>query len=38
MSPVLSKSIAGVLTVFNQTQKENLRKFNKGKKYKLLDL
>merc|ERR1712240_665594 len=32
------KSIARVLTVINQTQKENLRKFYKGKKYKPLDL
>nr|XP_034364715.1 60S ribosomal protein L35-like [Arvicanthis niloticus] len=32
------KSIAHVLTVINQTQKENLRKFYKGKKYKPLDL
>uniref|UniRef100_A0A4W3GYX5 Large ribosomal subunit protein uL29 n=1 Tax=Callorhinchus milii TaxID=7868 RepID=A0A4W3GYX5_CALMI len=31
-------SIARVLTVINQTQKENLRKFYKGKKYKPLDL
>ncbi|XP_036101840.1 60S ribosomal protein L35-like [Molossus molossus] len=35
---VVRKSIAGVLTVINQTQKENLRKFYKGKKYKPLDL
>ncbi|XP_008821836.1 60S ribosomal protein L35-like [Nannospalax galili] len=35
---VVRKSIAGVLTVVNQTQKENLRKFYKGKKYKPLDL
>ncbi|XP_074088182.1 large ribosomal subunit protein uL29-like [Macrotis lagotis] len=35
---VVRKSIAQVLTVINQTQKENLRKFYKGKKYKLLDL
>ena len=32
------KSIARVLTVINQTQKENLRKFYKGKKYKPVDL
>jgi large subunit ribosomal protein L35e len=32
------KSIARVLTVINQTQKENLRKFYKGKKYKPIDL
>ena len=35
---VVCKSIARVLTVVNQTQKENLRKFYKGKKYKPLDL
>ena len=35
---VVHKSIARVLTVINQTQKENLRKFYKGKKYKPLDL
>ncbi|EAX07921.1 hCG1983332 [Homo sapiens] len=35
---VVRKSIAHVLTVINQTQKENLRKFYKGKKYKPLDL
>ncbi|XP_027631965.1 60S ribosomal protein L35 [Tupaia chinensis] len=35
---VVSKSIARVLTIVNQTQKENLRKFYKGKKYKPLDL
>ncbi|XP_036349355.2 large ribosomal subunit protein uL29-like [Ochotona princeps] len=35
---VVRKSIAGVLTVVNQTQKENLRKFYKGKKHKPLDL
>nr|XP_045015466.1 60S ribosomal protein L35-like [Jaculus jaculus] len=35
---VVQKSIARVLTVINQTQKENLRKFYKGKKYKPLDL
>ena len=32
------KSIARVLTVINQTQKDNLRKFYKGKKHKPLDL
>nr|ACR24954.1 ribosomal protein L35 [Lepidochitona cinerea] len=32
------KSIARVLTVINQTQKENLRKFYRGKKYKPKDL
>ncbi|XP_010214194.1 PREDICTED: 60S ribosomal protein L35 [Tinamus guttatus] len=35
---VVRKSIARVLTVINQTQKENLRKLYKGKKYKPLDL
>ncbi|CAI5793450.1 60S ribosomal protein L35 [Podarcis lilfordi] len=35
---VVRKSIARVLTVINQTQKENLRKFCKGKKYKPIDL
>ncbi|KAH0515061.1 60S ribosomal protein L35 [Microtus ochrogaster] len=35
---VVRKSMARVLTVINQTQKENLRKFYKGKKYKPLDL
>ncbi|KAL1776557.1 60S ribosomal protein L35 [Sigmodon hispidus] len=35
---VVRKSIARALTVINQTQKENLRKFYKGKKYKPLDL
>ncbi|XP_032764685.1 60S ribosomal protein L35-like [Rattus rattus] len=35
---VVRKSIACVLTVINQTQKENLRKFYKGKKYKPLNL
>ncbi|KAM9696326.1 large ribosomal subunit protein uL29-like [Dama dama] len=33
-----SKSRACVPTAINQTQKENLRKFSKGKKYKSLDL
>lgn len=32
------KSIARILTVINQTQKDNLRKFYKGKKYKPKDL
>merc|ERR1712243_138132 len=35
---VIRKSIARVLTVIHQTQKENLRKFYKGKFYKPLDL
>ncbi|XP_075392210.1 large ribosomal subunit protein uL29-like [Tenrec ecaudatus] len=35
---VVRKSIAQVLTVMNQTQKENLRKFYKRKKHKPLDL
>ncbi|XP_006821294.1 large ribosomal subunit protein uL29-like [Saccoglossus kowalevskii] len=35
---VVRKGIARILTVINQTQKENLRKFYKGKKYKPLDL
>eukprot|EP01099_Mayorella_cantabrigiensis_P003651 TRINITY_DN275_c0_g1_i1.p1 TRINITY_DN275_c0_g1~~TRINITY_DN275_c0_g1_i1.p1 ORF type:complete len:122 (+),score=27.61 TRINITY_DN275_c0_g1_i1:78-443(+) len=35
---VVRKSIARVLTVINQTQKEKLRKFYRGKKYKPLDL
>ncbi|XP_006872785.1 PREDICTED: 60S ribosomal protein L35-like [Chrysochloris asiatica] len=35
---VLRKPIARVLTVINQTQKENLRKFHKGRKYKPLNL
>ncbi|KAL6032387.1 hypothetical protein STEG23_008141 [Scotinomys teguina] len=35
---VVRKSTAHVLTVINQTQKENLRKFYKSKKYKPLDL
>ncbi|KAF4019534.1 hypothetical protein G4228_011246 [Cervus hanglu yarkandensis] len=34
---VVHKSITHVLTVINQTQKENFRKFYKGKKYKALD-
>jgi len=35
---VVRKSIARVLTVINQTTKQELRKFYKGKKYKPLDL
>ncbi|XP_071948148.1 large ribosomal subunit protein uL29-like isoform X2 [Antedon mediterranea] len=35
---VVRKSIARCLTVYNQSQKENLRKFYKGKKYKPLDI
>jgi len=35
---VVCKGIARVLTVISQTQKENLRRFYKGKKYKPLDL
>ncbi|XP_070581742.1 large ribosomal subunit protein uL29-like [Ptychodera flava] len=35
---MVRKGIARILTVMNQTQKENLRKFYKGKKYKPLDL
>ncbi|KAL1775135.1 60S ribosomal protein L35, partial [Sigmodon hispidus] len=35
---VVRKFIARVLTVINQTQNKNLRKFYKGKKYKPLDL
>ncbi|XP_040836984.1 60S ribosomal protein L35-like [Ochotona curzoniae] len=35
---VVHKSIARVLTVISPTQKANLRKFYKGKKYKPLDL
>eukprot|EP01105_Mastigella_eilhardi_P001366 TRINITY_DN1163_c0_g1_i1.p2 TRINITY_DN1163_c0_g1~~TRINITY_DN1163_c0_g1_i1.p2 ORF type:complete len:141 (+),score=40.05 TRINITY_DN1163_c0_g1_i1:54-425(+) len=35
---VVRKSIARVLTVMNQKQKEELRKYFKGKKYKPLDL
>merc|ERR1712025_1491051 len=35
---VVRKSIARILTVINQTQKENLRKFYAGKKYKPKDL
>merc|ERR1712189_47922 len=35
---VVRKSIARVLTVISQTQRENLQKFYKNKKYKPLDL
>ncbi|XP_046845405.1 60S ribosomal protein L35-like [Xenia sp. Carnegie-2017] len=35
---LVRKSIARVLTVISQTQRENLRKFYKTKKYKPLDL
>merc|ERR1712241_500892 len=35
---LVRKSIARVLTVINQTQKENLRKLFNGKKYKPKDL
>merc|ERR1712062_552473 len=35
---MVRKSIARVLTVINQTQKENLRKFYNGKTYKPKDL
>merc|ERR1712173_64189 len=35
---IVRKSIARVLTVIHQTQKENLRKFYKNKKYKPIDL
>merc|ERR1712150_151561 len=35
---VVRKSIARVLTVIHQTQKENLRKFYKNKKYRPKDL
>ena len=37
-SKVVRKSIARVLTVISQTQRENLQKFYKTKKYKPLDL
>ncbi|XP_077506685.1 large ribosomal subunit protein uL29-like [Amblyomma americanum] len=37
-SRVVRKSIARVLTVIHQTQKANLRKFYRGKKYKPRDL
>ena len=35
---MVRKSIARVLTVMHQTQKENLRKFYKGKRHKPKDL
>merc|ERR1719242_1248590 len=35
---LVRKSVARVLTVINQTQKENLRKLFNGKKYKPKDL
>merc|ERR1712044_106231 len=35
---IVRKSIARVLTVIHQTQKENLRKFYKNKKYRPTDL
>ncbi len=35
---IVRKSIARVLTVVNQTTKQELRKFYRGKKYKPLDL
>ncbi|XP_072176240.1 large ribosomal subunit protein uL29-like [Diadema setosum] len=35
---VIRKSIARVRTVMNQTQKENLRKFYRNRKFKPLDL
>ena len=35
---VVRKSIARVLTVISQTQRQNLKKFYAGKKYKPLDL
>ena len=37
-SKLVRKSIARVLTVISQTQRENLRKFYKTKKFKPLDL
>ena len=37
-SKVVRKSIACVLTVIGQKQRENLRKLYKGKKFKPLDL
>ena len=37
-SKVVRKSIARVLTVISQTQRDNLRKFYQKKKYKPLDL
>merc|ERR1712038_87517 len=35
---VVRKSIARVMTVISQNQRENLKKFHKAKKYKPLDL
>ncbi|KAK0403077.1 hypothetical protein QR680_016705 [Steinernema hermaphroditum] len=35
---VVRKNIARVLTIINQTQKSELRKFYKGKKYQPIDL
>ena len=37
-SKVVRKSIARVMTVISQTQRDNLRKFYRTKKYKPLDL
>jgi large subunit ribosomal protein L35e len=37
-SHTVRKSIARVMTVVNQTKKENLRKFYRSKKYKPKDL
>jgi len=37
-SRVVRKSIARVLTVIHQTQKENLRKYYRNKRYKPKDL
>lgn len=37
-SKVVRKSIARVMTVISQTQRDNLRKFYKKKKYQPLDL
>ena len=37
-SRIVRKSVARVLTVIHQTQKENLRKFYKSKKFKPTDL
>ena len=34
---IVHKSIARILTIINQTQNENLKKFYKGKKYKPLE-
>ena len=35
---IVCKSIVCIHTIINQTQKANLRKFYKGKKYKILGL